>query len=373
VSQGPGKVVVAMSGGVDSSVAAALLLRQGYEVIGVFMRLGELGPTTGPSGSESGIRDSQSGAHRGCCSVLDAADARRVAGVLGIPLYVLNFQEEFGRVIDYFVAEYNRGRTPNPCVRCNDWLKFGRLAQYADAAGAWHIATGHYARVGADPATGRRALFRASDARKDQSYVLFGLRPSLLERIVLPIGGLEKSQVRAMARELNLPVYDKPDSQEICFVPDQDYAALVRQRTPESVREGDLVDPAGNIVGRHPGHQHFTIGQRRGVRLAVGKPVYVTHIDAAANRVTLGDRQSLLSNRLTAGGANWLVDRAASAQRMRCAVKIRYNHPAAPAHLTVTGEATFAVEFDEPQSAIAPGQAVVAYDGEVVLGGGWID
>ena len=221
------KVVVAMSGGVDSSVAAALLLRQGYEVLGVFMRLGT------PAGVE--LAESQSCStgsknKQGCCSVLDADDARRVAGLLGIPFYVLNFQEDFGRVIDYFVSEYNRGRTPNPCVRCNDWLKFGKLAQYARAVGADYVASGHYARAETDEATGQRHLLRGHDHQKDQSYVLFGMSRETLDHTLLPIGGYEKHEVRAIAEELKLPVFNKPDSQEICFVPNNDYAGLVQRR-----------------------------------------------------------------------------------------------------------------------------------------------
>src|SRR5687767_4799553 len=267
------KVVVAMSGGVDSSVAAALLLRDGYDVIGVFMRLGspdgvehvDDGAPGGEPASAGGSSCSSTGKNKqGCCSVLDAADARRVAAVLGIPLYVLNFQDDFARVIDYFVAEYNRGRTPNPCVRCNDWLKFGKLAKYAEAVGADYVASGHYARVGVDPATGEAALMRGLDHKKDQSYVLFGMSRETLAHTLLPIGGYEKHAVRAIAEELKLPVFNKPDSQEICFVPNQDYAGLVQRRSPNTFRAGELVTSAGEVVGTHEGHQHFTIGQRKG-------------------------------------------------------------------------------------------------------------
>src|SRR5947209_9165909 len=229
-----GKVVVAMSGGVDSSVAAALLQRQGYEVLGAFMRLGT------PDGVESTetCDPQEAKSKQGCCSVRDAADARRVAGLLDVPFYVLNFQEDFGRVIDYFVNEYNRGRTPNPCVRCNDWLKFGKLAQYAKAVGAEYVASGHYARVETDPQTGRNRLLRGRDHRKDQSYVLFGITREALDHTLLPVGGYEKQEVRAIAEELTLPVFNKPDSQEICFVPNNDYAALVRRWTPQAFRAG---------------------------------------------------------------------------------------------------------------------------------------
>ena len=282
------KVVVAMSGGVDSSVAAALLLREGYDVIGVFMRLGS---PAGVEHTEEPASCSTTGKNKqGCCSVLDADDARRVAGMLDIPFYVLNFQEDFGRVIDYFVDEYNRGRTPNPCVRCNDWLKFGKLAQYAKAVGADYVASGHYARAEADPVTGRRRLMRGVDLAKDQSYVLFGMSRETLDHTLLPIGGLEKHAVRALAAEMKLPVFNKPDSQEICFVPNQDYAGLVRRRSPATFREGSFVDAAGATVGRHDGHQQFTIGQRKGLGVALGYPVYVVDIDSASNVVTLGEK-----------------------------------------------------------------------------------
>src|SRR5947209_16941450 len=239
-----------MSGGVDSSVAAALLLREGYEVLGVFMRLGS---PPGVEAAEEAACDTSGKNKQGCCSVLDAADARRVAGLLDIPFYVLNFQEDFGRVIDYFVAEYNAGRTPNPCVRCNDWLKFGKLAKYAEAVGAQYVASGHYARVGVDPATGEKALLRGLDHRKDQSYVLFGVTPEALAHTLLPIGEFEKPAVRAMAEEFKLPVFNKPDSQEICFVPNQDYAGLVRRRTPDAFSPGPLVTTDGKTVGSHEG------------------------------------------------------------------------------------------------------------------------
>jgi tRNA-specific 2-thiouridylase len=366
-----GKVVVAMSGGVDSSVAAALLLREGYEVLGVFMRLGT---PDGVEQADSCSTDTgKKGAHKqGCCSVLDADDARRVAAVLDIPLYVLNFQEDFGRVIDYFVDEYNRGRTPNPCVRCNDWLKFGKLARYAEAVGADYVASGHYARIGTDPVDGCKALLRGKDARKDQSYVLFGMSRANLDHTLLPIGEYEKQDVRSMAEAMSLPVFNKPDSQEICFVPNQDYAGLVQRRTPQRFAEGELVDAAGNIVGEHAGHQHFTIGQRRGVGVALGHPVYVIDIDPAANRVTVGDKESLLKSELIATQINVLSDRL-RAGSIRCHAKIRYNSIPQPAVATRSGEDELGVRFDEPQSAVTPGQAVVLFDGDVVLGGGWID
>jgi tRNA-specific 2-thiouridylase len=363
------KVVVAMSGGVDSSVAAALLKQQGFEVLGVFMRLGS------PKGVHEAEDSCEPRPHKqGCCSVLDAADARRVAQVLDIPFYVLNFQDEFGRVIDYFVSEYNRGRTPNPCVRCNDWLKFGRLTQYARAIGAEYLASGHYARVGLDPLNGDKVLMRGLDVSKDQSDVLFGISRSALDHTLLPIGNYQKSQVRKIAEELNLPVYNKPDSQEICFVPDQDYAGLVRRTTPDQMRQGDLVMTDGSPVGQHPGHQHFTIGQRKGVGVALGRPVYVVDINPLSNRVTLGDKEQLLKRALVAGGVNLLSTRLQpDGQAIRCTARIRHNHTPAPAAALVTGAGELKVRFDQPQSAITPGQAVVLYDGDILLGGGWIE
>lgn len=362
-----------MSGGVDSSVAAALLRRDGYEVLGVFMRLGSpAGVEATESPEESCKTDGKN--KQGCCSVLDAADARRVAGMLDIPFYVLNFQEDFGRVIDYFVDEYNRGRTPNPCVRCNDWLKFGKLAQYAQAVGADYVASGHYARIEADGVTGRKRLMRGRDHRKDQSYVLFGMNRSALDHTLLPIGGFEKHEVRAMAAERNLPVFNKPDSQEICFVPNNDYAALVRRRTPDAFADGEFVTPAGEVVGRHEGHQQFTVGQRKGLGVALGYPVYVTAIDAPSNRVTLGEKESLLSRGLIARQINLLGDElSASADPLRCLAKIRYSHDPRPATASRIGPDELHVHFDEPQSAITPGQAVVLYAEETVIGGGWID
>lgn len=366
-----GKVVVAMSGGVDSSVAAALLKRQGYEVLGVFMRLGSPKGVEAPD--EGAACDASGRGKQGCCSVLDAADARRIAGMLDIPFYVLNFEEDFGRVIDYFVGEYNRGRTPNPCVRCNDWLKFGKLAGYARAVGADYVASGHYARMGIDPQTGQKTLLRGLDHRKDQSYVLFGMTREAVEHTLLPIGDYEKHDVRAIAEELKLPVFNKPDSQEICFVPNQDYAGLVRRRTPEAFAEGELVTTDGKVVGRHQGHQHFTIGQRKGVGVAFGYPIYVVDIDPAANRVTVGDRKALLRSSLVAHQVNILSARLRPGEAVRCSAKIRYNHDPQPAAVEWDGGDTLRVTFDIPQSAITPGQAVVCYADDVVLGGGWIE
>jgi tRNA-specific 2-thiouridylase len=363
-----------MSGGVDSSVAAALLKEQGYEVIGAFLRLGT--PPGLGDGEECKI-DLSSNAKKhkqGCCSVLDAADARRVAQMLDVPLYVLNFQDDFGRIVDYFVGEYNAGRTPNPCVRCNDWLKFGRLVEYAHAVGASCTASGHYARIGIDPISGEKALMRGVDHSKDQSYVLFGMSRETLEHTLLPIGDFWKPRVREMAESLGLPTFNKPDSQEICFVPDQDYARVVRHHDPSRMRSGALVTPDGTIVGQHEGHQHFTIGQRKGLGVSRGVPLYVLEIDPHANRVIVGDKEQLLRKSLLASQINLLSKRAIEAcEPIRCKAKIRYNAQPQPATMVRVGEGEIRVVFDTLQSAITPGQAVVCYDGDVVLGGGWID
>jgi tRNA-specific 2-thiouridylase len=371
------KVLLAMSGGVDSSVAAALLLREGYEVVGCFMRLGSPGQTLdelqaddhgGPAACDRArIRIG----HRGCCSINDAADARLVAARLGISFYVCNFKRDFGRIIDYFVDEYNAGRTPNPCVRCNDWLKFGRLHAYARQIDADFIASGHYARLQPATASAPPRLLRGVDHAKDQSYVLFGAAREQREAMLLPIGGYRKSEVRRLARQLDLPVFDKPDSQEICFVPDDDYAGLLRRRAGSTVRSGRILDDAGRVLGEHQGHQHFTIGQRRGIGVARGYPLYVIAKDAAANTITVGSRQKLLAVGCGAREAVWHAE--PSAAWSRCTAKIRYNAEPVAARVRARGPAALEVRFDEPQFAVAPGQAVVCYDGDAVLCGGWID
>ncbi len=380
-----GKVLVAMSGGVDSSVAAALLLRAGYDVVGVFMRLGspgesldELTPydSAGVTCDPERIRIG----HQGCCSINDAADARLVAAELGIPFYVCNFKKDFGRIIDYFVETYTAGQTPNPCVRCNDWLKFGKLHTYAQQIDANFVASGHYARLDHAAPDGP-ALCRGVDTTKDQSYVLFGAPRDRLKEMLLPIGGYEKPRVRELAEAFGLPTFDKPDSQEICFVPDNDYAGLVERRDPDAARAGDVLDVDGNVVGQHSGQHRFTIGQRRGVGVALGYPIYVVDKDPVANTVTVGEREALLRTGAVAGEANWLAGHPA-ADWAPAMCKYRYNTPAARAEYRrlPDGEAgpsgrngRFEVRFAEAQAAVAPGQAIVLYDGDRVLGGGWIE
>jgi tRNA-specific 2-thiouridylase len=355
----PARVVLAMSGGVDSSVAAYLLKRQGYEVIGLFMR-------TGVQSEMEGRADHK----KGCCSALDAGDARRVADRLDIPFYALDFEQDFNRIIDYFADEYLAGRTPNPCVVCNNWLKFGKLWSYGKQLEADFIATGHYAQV--VTRDGRPELHRAADPDKDQSYVLFGLRRGLLPRLLFPIGGYRKDEVRALAREAGLGVHDKPDSVEICFVPDGDHAALIRRRRPGLDTAGQLVDTAGNILAEHAGFEQFTIGQRKGLGYAAGERRYVLKIVPSERQVVLGRREELLASGLLASRVNWLLEKP-PAGPLPCAVKIRYRHPPAPATVTALPDGRARVEFAEPQSAVTPGQAVVFYDGPRVLGGGWIE
>jgi tRNA-uridine 2-sulfurtransferase len=411
MSASRGKVLVAMSGGVDSSVAAALLKDRGFDIVGCFMRLGSPGETLdelmpfdrastcSPAGNGANRDSSDRGAakslkigHQGCCSINDAADARLVAAELGVPFYVCNFKKDFGRIIDYFVDEYASGRTPNPCVRCNDWLKFGKLHEYARQIGADFVASGHYARI-EERAEGH-ALLRGVDKSKDQSYVLFGAPRERLSHMMLPIGAMEKPMVRDLAKRYGLPVFDKPDSQEICFVPDNDYAGLVERRRGEAARDGAIVDPSGRRLGTHGGQHRFTIGQRRGLSLSLGYPVYVVGKDAGANTVTVGPREMLLSRSCRVSEANWLADAGAFASWRAVLAKFRYNSGAAVARVRVLDAAEadgsnaprastpsgrtgrFEVVFDTPQEAVTPGQAMVLYgaeDPDLVVGGGWIE
>jgi tRNA-specific 2-thiouridylase len=366
------RIVLAMSGGVDSSVAAHLLVKEGHDVIGVFMRHGESSPVA----CETSLPVVSRLDHKqGCCTAADAEDARRVADKLGIPFYALNLQEEFARIIDYFVDEYTSGRTPNPCVQCNNWIKFGKLFDYADSVGAEFVATGHYARL--EPrAEGEVALLRGLDGAKDLSYVLFGIRAELLRRMMLPVGGFEKPAIRRMAGELGLRVAEKKDSQEICFVTRDRYDDFVRGRTSADTA-GELVTTSGAVVGQHDGIEGFTVGQRKGLGVALGERKFVARIEADTHRVVIGDRDELYRRELAAREVNWL-DRGsedASGPR-RCFAQIRYNAAAQPATFTVLPERRLRLRFDEPQFAITPGQAVVCYDAKEnqrVLGGGWIE
>src|SRR5215469_4792223 len=360
-----------MSGGVDSSVVAGLLRRNGGSVVGLTMqlwnqrRLPELVPEGGATGR--------------CCSLDDVYDARFVAQHLGIPYYVVNFEDRFERqVIRPFIDEYLAGRTPIPCTLCNNFIKFDQFLDLAAGVGASRIATGHYARVDWNETTGRFQLCRGLDCAKDQTYFLFGMTQEQLARTDFPLGGFTKPQVRELARELGLPVAEKPDSQEICFVPNGDYAAFIdayfRERgiAPEQTR-GEIVDTDGRVVGEHGGVHHFTVGQRRGLRVAAGEPLYVIATKPETQRVIVGRNQDLLRARLDAKQVNW-ISIAPISGPVRAQVKIRNKHEPADATLSPTSDAArVEIHFDEPQRAVTPGQAAVFYDGDLVLGGGWIE
>ena len=357
------RVVLAMSGGVDSSAAAVLLQRQGYEVIGLFMR----------TGAHSDARDARPDNKKGCCSAIDAGDARRVADKLDIPFYALDFEAEFGKIMDYFADEYLRGRTPNPCVVCNTWLKFGQLWAFAQQLGADAIATGHYAQILHGP-DGEPQLHRGADPDKDQSYVLYGIKRQILKHLLFPVGGYTKTEIRAIARDAGLRgVADKPDSVEICFVPSGDHTDVVRKRRPDAVLAGVIREKDGTILGSHDGYDRFTVGQRKGLGIAAGKKRYVLEVIPATREVVVGDESDLLAEGLSASGVNWLID--APEFPRDCHVKIRYRHAGCPATVsTVSGDPTVAsVRFQVPQTAVTPGQAAVFYSGSRVLGGGWID
>lgn len=358
------KIVVAMSGGVDSSVAAAMLVEQGHDVIGVSMQLYDQSAGQASFGS--------------CCSLDDLHDARRVAHSIGIPHYILNFEREFeDQVVSNFVQEYAAGRTPIPCARCNSDLKFATLAERAAGFGADRVATGHYARVEHDADTGRTLLKRGVDSAKDQAYFLFSLTQEQLAHAAFPVGDISKDVVRDYARRFGIAVADKPDSQEICFVPDDDYATFVGSRAPGVVSAGAIVDQEGHRVGTHDGIHRFTVGQRKGLGLSNspdGSPRYVVALRPVDQQVVVGPRTALERITLTASSVNWIVSPTDAPRRVTA--QIRHRHRAAAAFvrpLENTGTARAEVVFDEPQLAVTPGQAVVFYDGDVVIGGGWID
>ncbi|WP_437224615.1 tRNA 2-thiouridine(34) synthase MnmA [Planctomicrobium sp. SH661] len=364
------RVVLAMSGGIDSSASAWLLKEQGHEVIGLFMRSGAA-ETESCATAPNLLPIVNPKSHKqGCCSASDAADARRVADALDISFHALNFSDAFEQIKDYFADEYLAGRTPNPCVMCNVWLKFGKLWDFAEQVGAEYIATGHYAQLTAVPGESTPGLFRGLDAGKDQSYVLFGIRRELLSKILFPVGGYQKEALRDLARHAGIRTADKPDSQEICFIPDNDYGRFLRDYRGEQETDGELVDTAGNVLGRHAGYQHFTIGQRRGLGVTFGEPRFVVRIEPETHRVVLGNREELGRRTLSANRLNWLAESLSFP--LRATAQIRYQHKPAWCVVEKTGDDRIEVTFDDPQYGVAPGQAVAIYNENRILGGGWI-
>jgi tRNA-uridine 2-sulfurtransferase len=351
-------VVVGMSGGVDSSATAALLLEQGFEVIGITLKLWP--------------QDCVSRAEDKCCGPQAVMDARAVCHQIGIPYYLIDEAAEFNRhVIRYFADEYKAGRTPNPCVMCNQNLKFGRLVRRADQLGAQYVATGHFARVERDTRSGRLLLKRGRDLHKDQSYFLFSLRQDQLARAMFPLGDKTKTDTRAVARQCQLKTADKDESMEICFVPDNNYGRFLRQAGLVEPRRGEIVDLQGRVLGYHEGIAFYTIGQRRGLGISSPYPLYVVELDPAKNRVVVGDGTTLDRDEFVADRCNWIpFDNPPGP--FEATVKIRYNHPGAPATVTALADGKARVHLHQPQRAVTPGQAAVIYQDDLVLGGGWI-
>ena len=357
-SPNPIRVVVGMSGGVDSSATAALLLEQGYDVVGITLKLWP--------------QDCVSRAEDKCCGPQAVTDARSVCHKLGIPYYLIDEAAEFQKtVIQYFADEYKVGRTPNPCVMCNQNLKFGRLLSRANQLGAQYIATGHFARLEKTPDGARTLLRRGRDLRKDQSYFLFSLRQDQLSRAMFPLGEKTKSDTREVARHCRLKTADKEESMEICFVPDNDYGQFLQQAKLAEKHRGEIVDAQGNVLGYHEGIEFYTIGQRKGLGISSTKPLYVLELDAATNRVVVGDDAALEREEFIAERCNW-IPYDSPPEKLEATVKIRYAHAGAPASVTPLPGGGARVKLYAPQRAITPGQAAVFYQDDLVLGGGWI-
>lgn len=353
------KVVVGMSGGVDSSVAAYLLKEQGYDVIGATMQIWQDEP------------DYDLNNEGGCCGLSAVEDARRVAQMLDIPYYVMNFKKEFkANVMDYFINEYLNGRTPNPCIACNRYVKWESLLQRSLSIGADYIATGHYARV-EQLENGRYALRTSATAAKDQTYALYNLTQFQLEHTLMPVGEYTKEQIREIAAELKLNVANKPDSMEICFIPDNDYASFIRKNTGKEILPGNFVDVTGTIIGRHKGITNYTVGQRKGLNLSMGRPVFVTEIRPETNEVVIGEDKDVLTERLIGERINFMSEPDVDENKKYMA-KIRYSHKAVSCHVKRTEEDKIECIFEEPVRAATPGQAVVIYDGEYVAMGATI-